>query len=210
MRTIVFFGDSITNGYSDIHPPLGTGYVSILQDMFYGNEHFKESMLINSGINGNTVEDLLQRYSQDVVAHQPDVVVTKIGINDAYHYHMSGYEDETRLQAYNSGLKQLLGLLHKDLPRVQLFLFTPYYISDLKTDNLYMTMDKYCRVVKKLGAIMNIPVLDIQAIFDQAIITKPAKEWAEDQIHPSIEGHTLIAEAACRFLQQYLIKQRDQ
>lgn len=61
-ENIVFFGDSITNGYKI-------------------EEFYPKNNVINSGISGDTTEDLLERM-EDVYKYNPSKVFILIGIND--------------------------------------------------------------------------------------------------------------------------------
>lgn len=196
---IVFFGDSITAASKDQHPPLGNGYVAMLKEMFAADSDLDQIKFINAGINGHTIDDLFRRYKTDILPDQPDAIVIKIGINDAYNDYISS-RDRDRLRYYKTGLEQLIRALQNDLPEAHIFLFTPYYISDSNTDTLYGKMGEYGRVVRALAENFAIPVLDTQAVFDEAIKVKLAREWAADQVHPEREGHMLIAKAAYHFL----------
>lgn len=72
MKKIVCIGDSITYGFP------------------YGEEASWTRMLaeatgflvINRGINGNTTGDMLDRFSRDVLAYNPDYVIIMGGAND--------------------------------------------------------------------------------------------------------------------------------
>ena len=196
---LLFFGDSITAGNRTALNPLGDGYVSILKDLFATEQELEGIAFVNSGVNGHRVGDLLSRYHTDVLDHIPDGVVIKIGINDAYNDFISGLINND-LQKYEAGLNALIQKLRTALPRAQLFLLTPYLISDSNADVFYKVMQKYCGVVKALGEKFEIPVLDVQEVFDSAVSMKPASEWADDQIHPHREGHNLIANALFTFL----------
>ncbi len=203
ISNLVFFGDSITAAGRNHYKPVGDGYVSILNDMFIADADFNQIKIINSGVNGNKVGDLLNRYQRDVLDHKPEGIVIKIGINDAYQDFISG-GDNSYIEMYAMSLDKLLQALQVDQPVTKFFLFTPYLISDSKSDTFYLTMYKYCEVVKSLGFKYNIPVLDVQSVFDWAVEQKPAREWAEDQIHPQKAGHALIASAAYKFLKDHL------
>ena len=64
-KRIVFFGDSITQGWKTIHP-----------DFFVGKSY------INRGINGQTTSQMLLRFRQDVIDLKPKMVVILAGTND--------------------------------------------------------------------------------------------------------------------------------
>lgn len=72
---IVFFGDSLTwGGY-------GGSYVAAIRERA-GDAH----EIINAGVGGNTVVNLLRRVDEDVLEHEPDAVFVMIGGNDAISY----------------------------------------------------------------------------------------------------------------------------
>jgi lysophospholipase L1-like esterase len=62
---VIFMGNSITQGWEHFMPEL-----------------FDNHTYINRGIGGQTSPQMLLRFRQDVIAHQPDVVVILAGTND--------------------------------------------------------------------------------------------------------------------------------
>ena len=62
-ENIVFFGDSLFEGYN-------------VDEYFYNNK------VVNSGISGNTTEDLLDRMKDGVFSYNPTKVHILIGVND--------------------------------------------------------------------------------------------------------------------------------
>lgn len=64
-KRIVFFGDSITEGWKTIHP-----------DFFVGKSY------INRGINGQTTSQMLLRFRPDVIELKPEIVIILAGGND--------------------------------------------------------------------------------------------------------------------------------
>ncbi|MBL6665679.1 SGNH/GDSL hydrolase family protein [Flavobacteriaceae bacterium] len=62
---VVFMGNSITEGWASYMP-----------------EMFDNQTYINRGIGGQTTPQMLLRFRQDVIAHQPKVVVILAGTND--------------------------------------------------------------------------------------------------------------------------------
>ena len=91
---IVFFGDSITDCDRDRSDrlSLGNGYVKILADKLRPIYPDMDIDLINSGVSGNEVCDLLARVQRDVIDHAPDAVVIMIGINNVIHKFKYGKE----------------------------------------------------------------------------------------------------------------------
>jgi len=196
---IVFFGDSITAGGRTNDNILGEGYVSVFANRILKDSRYPNLQVINSGINGHTVQDLLQRYKSDVQAHEPQVIVIMIGINDAYNDYISGSENK-RIHSFAQSYHDLIHHFRSELPNSKILLCTPYYISDTNLDALYQRMGQYCDIVKDIATEFMFPILDTQRIFDEAVRTKSAKEWANDQIHPLPEGHALLAEHVFDFM----------
>ena len=64
-KRIVFFGDSITEGWKTVHPD------------FFVNKSY-----INRGINGQTTSQMLIRFRPDVIELKPKIVVILAGGND--------------------------------------------------------------------------------------------------------------------------------
>lgn len=64
-KRIVFFGDSITEGWKTNHP-----------DFFAGKTY------INRGINGQTTSQMLLRFRSDVIELKPKIAVLLAGTND--------------------------------------------------------------------------------------------------------------------------------
>src|SRR4051812_47492548 len=84
-QTVVFAGDSITDcGRRAEHAPFGSGYVRQTIDLITARYPERRITFWNEGIGGNTVEDLRNRWLDDVIRHQPDWLCVKIGINDLH------------------------------------------------------------------------------------------------------------------------------
>jgi lysophospholipase L1-like esterase len=73
---VVFFGDSLTEGTH------GVSYLAVLRSMLAETPARADVRLINAGVGGDTVENLLRRVATDVTSHDPDWVVVLIGAND--------------------------------------------------------------------------------------------------------------------------------
>ena len=72
-QTFLFIGDSITDcGRRGPNAPLGDGYVKFFHDLLLIREPDKSVRIINTGIGGNTVEDLRSRWVDDALSYNPD------------------------------------------------------------------------------------------------------------------------------------------
>ena len=79
--TIVFFGDSVTEGSFEIGKPIEPQqvYHKKLEDMWENSD----ITIINAGVGGNNSAMGYDRIDSDVIACNPDIVVVCFGLNDA-------------------------------------------------------------------------------------------------------------------------------
>ena len=105
---IVFFGDSITDCERDRgdDKSLGNGFVKILADKLLPVYPDTDIELINKGVAGNEVCDLLARVQCDVINLNPDVAVILIGINNTIHKFK--YGKELNLNQFEYDLTELI------------------------------------------------------------------------------------------------------
>ena len=202
-QKLLFFGDSITQCGSSHLNPLGDGFVSMTARMLTEDPIRVSFDVINAGIGGDTIVDLINRYQSDVLPHFPEHIIVKIGINDADNDWMSGL-NASRLIQFKRDYLSLLDQIFHALPEIRIALLTPYYISDNKEDALYQRMCAYGNIVKEIAAELSLPVGDTQIVFDDAVKLKPAINWADDHIHPGAEGHALLAEYVYNFLKEII------
>ncbi|MEO8127055.1 MAG: SGNH/GDSL hydrolase family protein [Bryobacteraceae bacterium] len=90
--TVVFMGDSITDGW-------GKKY----------GQFFPGKPYMNRGISGQTTPQMLIRFRPDVIAHHPKVVVILAGTND-----IAGNTGPTTLEAIEDNLMSMVDLAHSN------------------------------------------------------------------------------------------------
>ncbi|PHP53148.1 SGNH/GDSL hydrolase family protein [Actinomyces ruminis] len=103
-RRWLFTGDSITEwGRTDKRDPhdLGCNYVRLLAE-----EHLAGQTVLNTGIGGDRLADLAERWQRDVVALAPDVLSVYIGINDTWRHYDEGVVSP--VPAFAQRLRELL------------------------------------------------------------------------------------------------------
>lgn len=156
---IVLFGDSLTEG------SYGGSYFDTLVKLMPEHE------LINAGVGGNTVINLLSRVEDDVLAHQPDAVLVMVGGNDA----ISSSQPKTRSyyrQAMNipEGVvtPEIFEQAYRDLlTRLQLahiVVWVGLEPNEYNSATLAAVTDYNARA-KNIARSFNIPVLDLMEAF---------------------------------------------
>lgn len=158
--TIVCFGDSLTAGY-------GAGkdedYPSVLRAKV-------DLPVINAGVGGNTTADALVRLEQDVLTHNPKIVIITLGAND-FMRKLPAEEVVRNMGTIIDRIQEKGAMVV--WARVKAGLFGDAYGEDLK---------KLAREKR----IILIPDILKGILFDP--------RYKYDQIHPNGEGYRIMAE----------------
>lgn len=198
LKTILFQGDSVTdverltdsssNGY-------GNGYVRMIAEHFDKDESMK---VINKGISGNRTIDLINRWEEDCIAQNPDVITILIGINDVWRQFDSGMVTTTLEFEANY---ELLIKRCKEESKARIILMEPFvlpYPADRMTWR--SVLDPQIQVVRALAQKYNTGLVNLDGIFAKAAITYGYQALCEDGVHPTKLGHKLIMDS---WLEEY-------
>lgn len=166
--TIVAVGDSVVNGAGASN---NQGFVSILSQ-------WTDIDIINEGSGGDTTEDVLNRLDEDVLTHNPDIVILHVGGNDILN---NVPQDETV-----ENLRTIITELQQENVKV-VFLGSHGEVFQFDYE------DDYEEIADDTDVYYVPNVL-------QGIIGNPDR--LDDPIHPNNEGHRLIAERTFPQLQE--------
>lgn len=194
----LFQGDSITDaGRSDKEclKETGQGYVRLLEaELTYQDA---EAEVLNGGISGNRVTDLLARWKRDCLNVRPDVLTILIGVNDVWHE--LSYENGVSAELYEEVYRLLLRRTVEQLPDCRIVLMGAYVTHGTATDGEWeifeREVEQRSRITKKLAEEFGITFIDLQREFDRAQKRFGAEHWTRDGVHPTAAGHGLIADA---------------
>jgi lysophospholipase L1-like esterase len=197
--TILFQGDSITDCSRDrsvagANDPraLGTGYPFLLASALRERHPARDLQILNRGVSGNTVTDLVARWDRDTLEIKPDVLSILIGVNDIWHTLTGGYAGTP--EKYAAGYHDLVQRTRTALPGVKLVILEPFVLrTGAVSDAWFPAFDKFragARTVAKSAGATFIPLHDM--FQDLARKSSPAY-WAADGVHPTIAGHEAIA-----------------
>ncbi len=200
--TILFQGDSITDagrkkdetGFNNANA-LGSGYAFLAAAQLLQKNPSKGLKIYNKGISGNKVYQLAERWEQDCLHIQPDVLSILIGVNDYWHKHAGRYDGT--IEVYRKDYISLLERTKKALPKVQLVIGEPFALKGIKAvdDSWYPAFDAYRQASKEIAGIFNAIFIPYQTIFEKATKHAPGVYWTHDGVHPSVAGAQLMAEA---------------
>lgn len=186
---ILFQGDSITDGNrgrsADPNHILGHGYVFIIAARHGAAFPTARLDFINRGVSGNTVRELEQRWTTDMLDLKPDLLSVMIGVNDG--------SKKVPLEEYERTYDKLLAAARAANPSLKLVLCPPFvkHVGGPVPEDILARQ----AIVAKLAAKYGAAIVDFQRVFDAATTTEvSADEWIWDRVHPTYRGHQLMAD----------------
>lgn len=200
--TILFQGDSITDGgrnrgryYANDSGGMGGGYVNMLVGQLLKEHAGKDLKIYNRGISGHKVFQLRDRWNEDCLHLEPDVLSVMIGVNDFWHTLTSGYDGT--VEVYKNDLIALLERTKKAQPNIKLIIGEPFAVKGGRavSDFFNGTFDEYRFASKAVAEQFGAAFIPYHAIFEDAAKVGGAKHWCPDGVHPSLAGCALMAEA---------------
>lgn len=198
-QTLLFIGNSITD-CGRTRPVgmgnngLGDGYVKLAHSLFSANHPDIPLRILNTGISGNRVTDLYDRWDNDVMELRPDWLSVKIGINDVWRQFDNPTDPApVTIEIYEKTYRQLL---EKTRPQLSgLVLISPFFLEANQCDPMRQQMNAYGAVVKQLTGEFDAIFVDVQAAFDAYLKALPTQTLCSDRVHPNQTGHLIIAQA---------------
>jgi lysophospholipase L1-like esterase len=196
--TFLFQGDSITDcGRShDNDRNLGTGYVMMVEKSFSVKHPEKNVSFINRGINGNKVNGLKKRWQKDCLILRPDVITILIGVNDISKVFF--WEKTTSNKSFEKDYRTILEQTRNNI-NAKIVLMEPF-ILNINRNRLKLRKKLFHKIeiVRKLAAEFDVALVPLSTIFQEAEKVKEPTFWSNDGVHPTMEGHKLIAESWTR------------
>ncbi|GJM28356.1 MAG: lipase [Cyclobacteriaceae bacterium] len=200
--TILFQGDSITDAgrdraryYPNDTRGLGVGYVYQIVADIMAHHPGDQLRCYNRGISGNKVYQLAERWDDDCLQLQPQVLSILIGVNDFWHTLRSDYEGTP--EVFNHDLRALLIQTKEQLPDIKIILGEPFAVKggSAITAEWSQGFRPYQNVVKEISDDLGTAFVPYQQVFDEALEKAPADHWCPDGVHPSIAGAFLMKDA---------------
>ena len=182
----VFIGDSVTDCGRLNLPPFGDGYVREIS-----RSGRLPGEIINVGTSGHRLVDLQARWDTDVIAHHPSRVSVAIGINDTWRRYDDN--DPTSVEDFERNYREVLDrTLSHGSPK--LVLCEPFLLHvQPEMATWREDLDPKIAVVHQLAREYKTALVPFDAHFTALALTRPMSELAEDGIHPSVEGHEIMA-----------------
>jgi lysophospholipase L1-like esterase len=192
---LLFIGDSITDCNRDRLrvDGLGQGYVAKVA------KALPEFTVYNRGISGNRVVDLRARWTEDALALHPDILVVLIGVNEVWHQLKFG-SPYTEAQ-YEADYREILTLAKAANPNLKIVLMQPFIFEVGEVDGAWpLPLNRLKHLVERLAAELADAYIPLQTILSDAAQTHGEAALLPDGVHPSDQGHAVIANAVLNTL----------
>ncbi|MDD4144262.1 MAG: SGNH/GDSL hydrolase family protein [Prolixibacteraceae bacterium] len=182
----IFTGDSITHGAKHTHG--FRSYPEIFAERIRWEMKRTSDIIINTGISGNTTQNILDDFNWRIGQFKPDVVSLMIGTNDCADTRNIG------LDVFENNLNTLVTMIRESeaIPVFQ----TPNVIIKEKAPERRSISD-YVSVMQKVAGEKEVILVDNYTHWQSEIQHKGAKaifkRWLNDPLHPNGEGHSEIA-----------------
>lgn len=193
MPTIIFIGDSITEGAADYERG---GWTRRLAATLPENWE-----AVHAGVGGDTIYLILERLQQDALLHKPDIIVLAVGINDSRRYTAGRYE--VTLEDFERGLAEFATRIAGSEAQVVIVGLTP--VDEPRTlpiaEDLHYTQiaaRDYDAALQRFATQHSYGYVALMPVFELA---GGAAQLTSDGLHPTPAGHALIAEAVGAALQ---------
>jgi lysophospholipase L1-like esterase len=185
---VLFTGDSITDtGRRDgVGGGLGDGYVRRIAD----SPAFAGVDVVNTGIGGDRVVDLLARVPDDVLSHRPDVLSVLVGINDTWRRYDA--DDETSVEDYTARYRTVLTAARD--AGIALVVIEPFLLPVLRSQRSWrQDLDPKIEAVRALAAEFDAVLVPADVELSRLAAERGAADLAYDGVHPTPAGHDALA-----------------
>jgi len=183
-RTVVFLGDSITAGYG-LENPAAEAYPALIQKKI--DDAGLAWRVVNAGLSGETTAGGLRRLDW-ILRQRVHIFVIELGGNDG----LRGLAPETT----RTNLQTLIERIRARYPDVVVVLAGMQLPTNMGPEYIRQFAAMYPELAEKNRAVL-IPFL-LDGVGGVPSLNLP------DGIHPTAEGHRIVAETVWRVLQPLL------
>ena len=191
---ILFQGDSITDcNRMSKNTGLGEGYA------FLYKQERPDDVVVNKGISGNRLVELLERWQKDTIDEQPDMLFILVGINEIWHKYKHNKPMTTK--EYLANYERLLDMTKVQLPNTKICLLEPFVFPIGHCEDRWIPeLLEEQRMVYELSFKYHTGFIPLQDILDEALQKHTMAELLPDGVHPSLLGHHVIKDAIIEYL----------
>lgn len=191
--TLVLIGDSITeNGRFEDENEIGIGYAALIHHYLTVKHPEAELRILNKGISGNRVDDLEERWDQDVIALQPNWVSISIGINDVWRQFKNPEMDQIGIELFKETYEKLIT---KTLEQTQanIILMEPTIIEEQPDSAQNIALKPYVEATQALAQKYNLLLIPTHQRFQEYLQSNATQPLTTDGVHMNATGDVLMA-----------------
>lgn len=191
-KTVVFFGDSLTAAFS---------WCRLLSERFGFSA-------VNAGVGGNTTDDAMERFENDVIKKDPDIVFICFGMNDQVHE--DHVQPRVSLEKFEKNMEYFV--TRSLAAGAEVILLTPncvneegYYGHPVHPESDYIRyggannfLNRYCDVTRGLASKYGLGLVDLFAEFSESDLSVYIEAAG---VHPVDAGYRLYAQYAGEYLE---------
>ncbi|GEK88354.1 Lysophospholipase L1 [Alkalibacterium putridalgicola] len=197
--TLLFIGDSITDAGRDRTDPddLGQGFPLLVSAYLQTNMPEQRLTFLNRGIGGDKLSDVKNRWEEDCLDLDPDIVTLLIGINDTWRNQDNDHlATDEELEEFESDYRFLLKSLHQRTD-ARVILMEPFVLPYPKDRmNWRRDLDPRIQIVRKMAKEYQTELIPLDGLLNaQGIKNGFSYYTGEDGVHPTVAGHGYIAKA---------------
>lgn len=197
---ILIFGDSITQGFYDTKG----GWVSRVANVFHQyslkNPSLDNIEVMNLGVSGDTVENILDRIEEETKARRSDaatIIIIAVGINDSLLTDNHAFKDVYKFQEQYEKLINIVtkiseGCLFIGLSAVDERLTNPFAPSTTGKQYLNNRINLFEDCIKQVCEQKEVPFVPVHDMFIGQLDGR--QSLLSDGLHPDDAGHALIYE----------------
>ena len=191
---IVLQGDSITDAgrRKPGNPEHGVGYAAMVINTLKSLYPDYDLTMYNRGIGGNRVADLKDRWDVDCLDLDPSLVSILVGINDVWHYRTGSAEfDLVKLE------EDYIEIVERTVKSgAKLIIMEPFaFHHDAFKEQWRADLWKVVQVIRNIAVRYADAYIPLDGMFYERALATPAATLSADGVHPTSEGHRLIADA---------------
>lgn len=203
-NTLLFIGDSITDvGRSRTDDSdLGSGFPFLIAAELLKRDPAANLTILNRGVSGDTLAQLKNRWEEDCLNINPDIVTILIGINDVWQsFEHRPVPDEEELELFENNYRYLLKSLAQRTD-ARVVLMEPFVLPYPKNRMEWREhLDARIQIVRRLAKDYHALLVPLDGLLNaKGIATDYEVYTGDDGVHPTLTGHAVIAQAWFEYL----------
>jgi lysophospholipase L1-like esterase len=201
--TVVFMGDSITEGQYVHHSVRWTALVSSSIRKQFASTESELHFFFNRGVSGETTRQGLERFPRDVQNVRPDIMTLQFGLNDCNCWDTDLGLSRVSEAAYRANLIEMIDRARRfGAKRIILSTNHPTlrHAQLASGESLEQRRVRYNNIVRNVAVVTGVTLCDIEQAFSRYDRPRLAELLLPppDVLHLSKEGHSCYASVILR------------